>query len=214
MIDENEGAEYKNRIEVRLDDQLNTYLNTLCANNKLDKSTVIRFLIRQCAKYNMLDPNWVSEVIENELEVFRNKEDIRVRSETRLFDMQEDRRDANKDKDRSFQIGMKLLDTYLKSMSAEQRRQYIEDRIRQQRAANLDDPMALPVKAESGYSVRINGKEIIVKVLLPDGVPKLEFNQDRLIRCEGGFHTRGSWCSVCDKIGFCALVRDERLGVK
>lgn len=199
-------TEEKNvRFEMRLDSETNDLLIKLTQKYALDKAQVIRELVRIGSQYRILEPNWKELLIEDELKTYAKKEEIRLKGELLLID----EREKSKQKDRETQIKLRLVAEYLKTRTSEERRDFFESELYLKRAITGEDYQALPEKTSDGYFVVINAVRVKVKQIREDGFPVVDYNQDRLVRCELGFHVKGSVCN-CDLLRTCKLVVDER----
>jgi len=192
---------------ISMDRETKDALEKLSEHFGLTKSEAIRRLIHMAVEYRFLEPDWQSFLIRDTLKLFKEKELLRIKTETTLFDL----REASKEKDRKHDRVMMLIREFLHTMSESERREWFSRSLELGQLAHPEQlPQILPVETSGGYVVNINGKQLFVKELLKDGFPKLDFNQERLIRCPRGFHTKGSWCEACDLIPTCVLVRRER----
>lgn len=182
--------------------EIDELLKKFTKSTERNKGDLILDLLLFAEKYRYFDKekDWKANVIEDELSLYASKEQIRINGELVLMDL----REASKDKDRKFNY----FKEYLKSRTESERREIWDRELHLQRGEEIQ---ALPARIEGGFEVYINGKRVVVKEILKDGFPKLEFNQDRLVKCLAGFHTKGSWCDKCEQIPTCPVVRDERL---
>lgn len=197
------------RFELRLEPEISETLDNLCRKYAEDKSQIIRKLILMAQENSLLEPNWRDLVIKDELDLYAKKETIRLKGEFMLHDL----REGSKEKDRQLQTKLALLKEYMKTRTESEKRDIFDRNLRLGRSLNGEEVQALPSKLDNGYEVYINCKRVVVKELLKDGSPKLEYNQDRLVRCETGFHTKDSWCSSCEEITNCPIIREERLKI-
>lgn len=193
------------RLELRLDVNTRAILEKLCEKYNLSKSDILRKLVLLGSENRLLESNWKELLIEDTLKLFEDKERIRLKSEIMMFDL----REGSKEKDRQLQRQLTLMNAFLKTRTDSERREFFDRELR------IGEPASFPSPIEDGYEVYINGKRVIVKELLKDGFPKMlkgyESNQERLVRCDKGFHTKGSWCEMCNSITTCPIIRDERL---
>jgi len=195
-------------ISFRADEDTEKALTKLCQTSGLDKKEVMRKLIFLGIRHRLLEPDWQRYVIEDELKLYSDKERIRLKSETYLFDLKE----TSKDKDRRLTNERFILERYLQTRTETERRTFFDNRIHEDRALVSEELRALPAKLPSGkFEVYLNGKRLLVEELLEDGLPKLAFNQERLVKCSRGFHTQGSKCYQCEDFDRCPTIVKERL---
>lgn len=197
-----------NRFTFRMDADSKEKLKALAQSWGLENAEVLRQLIIIGYDCKVWREDWKEKITKDVLSLYSEKEKIRIQGEEVLFDLHE----SSKEKDRQQQKEIMLLDRYLKSRTEEERRKWFDDRIREIRVLNSEEYSTLPVLQKDGkITVSINGKSLTVNKIRDDGLPELEFNQDRLVKCLTGFHTSGSWCSPCPEVNSCMILRRERL---
>jgi hypothetical protein len=199
------------QLNVKLDEDTKSILETISKKTALKEQECLRQLIRLCAEFDFFDKDWKNKIIEAELDTYAKKEQIRLKSDLTLSDLQE----ASKDKDRKLNVKLKLLTEYLKTRTESEKREFFDREFHEKLSFRGEEVKALPNKLKDNtIEVYINGKRLIVKELLGD-YPKLDFNQERLVKCECGFHTKGSFCYECEKVRDCFTIRNEQLeGIK
>lgn len=200
---------------IRFDDETKTLLDQMCMHYALDVSKCLRQLIHLGAEYHILEPNFQELIIKETLETFKEKEKIRLRSNILLGEQ----REASKERDRQHTGKLRLLGYYLSTLTESERKQFFDEQLNLKRSIEGDNIQRLPAilpqsQAKDGRNIEvyINCKRVLVKELLPDGeTPKLEYNQDRIVKCSEGWHIHGTDCSTCEKRFNCPLLIDERL---
>lgn len=198
--------EKKIRCEIVLDGDTNDLLTKLTEKYTLSKGEVLRELIRIGSENRILEANWKELIFQDGLREYAEKEKVRLNSETYLFDL----RESSKEKDRQNSRALSVMNYYLKSLTDIERRDFFQREIHADRALRGEELKALPEKVGDRIRVRINGKVLFVNEMIGD-FPKLEFNQDRLIHCMTGYHTKGSWCYDCEEVTSCPTLRKERI---
>ena len=197
---------------LRIDENTKKNLESLSEKYALSQSEIIRRLISLCCEYHFFESNWKDQFLEDQIKFYEEKEKIRlntsIKEQTYIFDMKE----ASKDKDRKLQKQLALLGQYFKTRTDSEKRLIFDRQFDLQKALSGEtDVHYSPSKSKEGYIVSINGKSLQVKELLENGFPKLEFNQERLVQCDRGFHTKNSWCPNCDSVTSCVILRNERI---
>ena len=77
---------------------------------------------------------------------------------------------------------------------------------------NGEEVKALLEKANEGMiKIKYNGKVLFVKEMLKDDMPKLDFSQDRTVKCMNGYHSIGTKCVDCEYVDSCSQWRKERI---
>lgn len=193
------------RKEVLLDFETKDLLEKLAEKYALSEAEIIRDLIRKGSQYRILESNFKDLLIEDELQNYAKKEQIRLKGELLLID----EREKSKQKDREVQVKLRLIGEFLKTRTDVEKRDFFESQLHLRRSIEGEDYRALPVQVKDGYEVFINAIKIKVKAINKDGFPVVDYNQDRLIQCELGFHVKGSVCD-CDLLRTCTLIINER----
>lgn len=199
------------RQEIRLDAESKADLERLCEKSGMDKSKALRQLIGIAVQYRLLEPNWMELLIGDTIELFKEKEKVRLNGETYIHDL----RETSKERDRQLQVYLVSFKAFLMTLSESEKKEFFDRKFHEGRALRGEEIEAAPVKIKEGIEVHINGYRVVVKELLKDNFPKMlegyESNQNKLLKCETGFHIKGSWCRGCESISTCPTIREERL---
>jgi len=194
----------------RLEEDKLERLEMLAEKFKLSQADILEYLVSLCHSEGLLENNWQDKIISDHLDVKFQIMEKQHKHNLHLRDTIE----ASRDKDRNLRKNMFLMKEFLKTRTAQEKKKYFDNEINEIKLLRGENPNALPYRRESDkgfFTVRINNKELQVQELNEDNFPKIQFNQDRLVRCNRGFHTKETWCHACDLIATCLTVRQERI---
>lgn len=194
-------------ISLRINPNAKERFELLADKYKLQKGDLIEYLINLAYENHLLEPNWKDLIQQDKVSMERLLIGERLKGDTYLHDL----RESSREKDRQHDGKMLLMKEYIRALPPSERPEFFDRMMKERRILSRGDYMLLPEKVKDGYAITINSKRLVVKELLQDGTPKLDYNQDRLVKCERGFHTKETWCQDCDLIANCPTVRRERL---
>ena len=171
------------RASVMIEADVKNLIIDICQDNNMGQGVLVAYLVEQCIKYGMLDPNWIDRLTEAEFQDKLREAEIEYRKK------------YEQDKHRAILATKQLLiKEYLKTMDKEEKKAYIETALNmtdEKSGANLLDDMT------SYQMFTVNGER---KMLPPDGTnrPRLPgIAPSQIIQCEAGFHVINDPCLSC-----------------
>jgi len=156
--------------------------------------TIVSYLIDECDKYNMLEPDWEDQLLKVRMDEFKKKFEADLS------------KDLEKERVRSInRITHTLLTQYLKVLEPEQRKETIENMLGDLKHGTLLESL---VDMEL---TTIDGKKRLVK--MSEGKPILGVNPDKIIACNVGFHIKEMFCK-CSRWRDCEIRSEEYIAYK
>jgi len=190
MSEERKDLHKKQQVLLRVDDEHKNQLELLSQKYGISQSAIITYLIDLTVKYQLLEPNWKENIINESLQEYKAKLEEQFNAKIEQEKMR-------------WKLRFKhdLLMKYVDALEPQERKEFIQDIM-----LDLKDPLFLEKIGEMELTI-IDGKRKLVKI--KNGKPFIpNIPQDQIIECEKGYHIKGNYCT-CEKWKECQIRLEE-----
>ena len=174
---------------IKIDEETHEKLKSLSLRKKISMKDIIGVLVDMAENYGLLEPDWQDRLLKETLEGYRAKllEDLKKRLDIEKFKTK-------------MKFKYMLLQEYIKSLRADERREFIESLM-----IDLRSPEFLEHIGEMEL-IYLDGKRRLIR--FKNGKPDFSGIKGEVIECEKGYHIKGNYCE-CDMWKVCPIKQQE-----